>query len=470
MPRWAVLALLAGCNRTSDIEAGLPWADCGDGFLCADFAHDGGDLSVAWHPGADPEAPIGFLGAGGPGGSSVSLTRSLVTVWGGSDPEMWLDKGWIGLDNRGTGGSDPIDCVDAAWFDALRAHEPVPRDDAEAAALAASRDAFQDGCLSDRDADGLAQLGTPQHVADLHALADALALDTFDFMGFSYGTWLAAVFAAEHPDRVGRFVLDGVVGPEQQRQMFLLEQAEGFELALERFFERCAEDVACPIREDPAGVYDRLLAAAALAPLPAPSDPDGRALTHNDLRWAITNLLYGPDDENIALGLAEADAGDAALLLAAADAGYGRDPVTGEYDPLLQRYWAIGCLDMPWPADWTDDDVFAFGADLDALFPRVGSTLLTGELSCLGWPVQADPVSVDAAGSPPMLLVNGANDPATPLSSAIDLRAALGNGSALLTFEGDGHVALFTDGSGCTYLAEREFVLSGILEDGAVCP
>lgn len=468
-----MVAVLAGCSRASDVEAALAWSDCGDGLQCADFVNDGGTLAVAWHPGEERDAPVGFLGSGGPGGSSTSLVRSLVTVWGPEDPEMWLDRSWMGLDNRGTGGSDPITCVDGAWFDDLRSRSPVPADDAEAAGLAASRDAFQDGCLAERGEDGLAKLGTPTHAADLAALADVLALDTFDFMGFSYGTWLAAVFATEHPERVGRFVLDGVVGPEQVRDAFLLEQAAGFELALDRFFERCAADAECPIHEDPAGTYDRVLAAARVAPLPAPSDPDGRALTANDLRWAVTTMLYGPDDATIAWGLAEADpegGGDAALLLAAADAGWGRDPDTGEYDPLLQRYWAIGCLDAPWPDGWTDEDVYAFGAELDLLYPRIGSALLTGELTCVGWPVRADPVAIDARDAPPMLLANGAYDPATPLGGAVAMRGALGNGSALLTFEGEGHVAIFTDATGCTYSVEREFVLTGDLGGDTTCP
>jgi pimeloyl-ACP methyl ester carboxylesterase len=57
---------------------------------------------------------------------------------------------------------------------------------------------------SQRDVDDLAVSG---QVADFSAVVDELGLETFDLMAWVYGAGLAAAYAAEHPERVGRFVL-----------------------------------------------------------------------------------------------------------------------------------------------------------------------------------------------------------------------------------------------------------------------
>lgn len=467
-PPLLLLAALA-CNGeepATSLDDALPWSDCGDGFRCASFPSDDAEVSVVWHPGEVEPETVAVLAQGGPGSSSIDLLRLLVTSWADDDPVLWGDRSWIAVDNRGVGSTDPVTCVGDDWFDDLRAYAPASPDDA--ADLGALRDAFQAGCLADRDAPALVALGTGTYIDDLDTLRRILGVETIDFLGFSYGTHVGATYAARYPERVGRFVLDGVVGPETTRDVFLAGQAAGFEAALERFFARCADDATCAIHADPAGTFDGLLAAAAVAPLAAPSDPDGRVVTRNDLRWAAATALYGPDDASLAASLAAADAGDAASLLALADAGWGRDD-GGAYDPSLQRYWAIGCLDVPWPDGWTDGDVTALGAELDLASPRLGSMLLTGELTCLGWPATAEPPALAAPTAPPLLLVAGERDPATPFASAEATRDALGNDSALLSFGGDGHVAMFVDGSGCAYDAERAYLAYGELPAGD-CP
>ena len=50
-------------------------------------------------------------------------------------------------------------------------------------------------------------LTIPAQVADLAAVVDRLGLETFDLIGILHGGPLAAAYAVEHPERVGRFVL-----------------------------------------------------------------------------------------------------------------------------------------------------------------------------------------------------------------------------------------------------------------------
>lgn len=453
-----MLALLLGCH-------GLDWRDCDDGFECATLEVDGAAVEVVRHLGATDRVVV--LASGGPGVSSIDELEWLVTNWGESDPVMWQDTTWVAMDNRGVGRSDPLECVGDDWYDDVRAREPVPADDQEAAALRASRDAFQAGCLADRSADELARLDSGTYADDLDAFREALDADTLDYIGFSAGTFVGGLYAARHPDGVGRFVLDGVVAPDSTRDRFLRGQTVGMEAALERYFARCAADPECPAGPDPAALFDRLLAAAAVAPLPAPTDPLGRSASRNELRWAAASMMYGPRDDQLSDALAAADAGDAALLLAAADDGWGFDGA--HYDPSYQRYWGIGCADQPWPAGWTEDDVWAFGREMEAESPRIGWDILTGELTCLGWPAPSPTLSFSASTADPLLLVNGRHDPATPFAGAEAMRDALGNGSTILPFDGDGHVAMFTDDTWCAYGAEREFLLTGATSVTA-CP
>ncbi len=62
------------------------------------------------------------------------------------------------------------------------------------------------------DWDPARRYDTGTYVADLCAVADALGLTTFDLLGHSMGGAVAIVFAARHPERVRRLVVEDV-GP-----------------------------------------------------------------------------------------------------------------------------------------------------------------------------------------------------------------------------------------------------------------
>ena len=65
----------------------------------------------------------------------------------------------------------------------------------------------------DRTGPLLAQVGAADSALDLEAVRVALGVERLDYLGYSYGTALGAVYAMAHPDRVGRFVLDGAIDP-----------------------------------------------------------------------------------------------------------------------------------------------------------------------------------------------------------------------------------------------------------------
>jgi pimeloyl-ACP methyl ester carboxylesterase len=66
-------------------------------------------------------------------------------------------------------------------------------------------------------------------------------------------------------------------------------------------------------------------------------------------------------------------------------------------------------------------------------------------------------VSLPAPAAPPLLLVGGRYDPATDHAGAVALQAELGNGSHLVTYEGDGHSHVVH--SPCVREVEQAFLI-----------
>lgn len=102
-------------------------------------------------------------------------------------------------------------------------------------------------------------LELPQYAAHLLGLLDALGIDKAHLNGESLGGWVAIKFAARHPDRVLRTVLNTPGGtmarPEVMERLRVLSQAAADEPSSERVRARLEWLMA-----DPATVTDELVA------------------------------------------------------------------------------------------------------------------------------------------------------------------------------------------------------------------
>ena len=104
------------------------------------------------------------------------------------------------VDQRGTGGSHPLDC---------------PTGEVETGPGAASADSARKAaaaCLAQLDVDPT-HFTTTDAVADLDDVRASLGAERINLVGVSYGTRLALEYLRRHPDRTRSVVLDGVVPP-----------------------------------------------------------------------------------------------------------------------------------------------------------------------------------------------------------------------------------------------------------------
>src|SRR5690606_36694002 len=112
------------------------------------------------------------------------------------------------------------------------------------------------------------------------------------------------------------------------------------------------------------------------------------------------------------------------------------------YGPLLAGYYLTTCADSVLPPDHATIRARADEARTrSALF---GAGLLVEPATCLSASLPNDPLPspIRAADAPTMLLVAGANDPATPHAVGVQVAETL-HDARLLTWTGHGHGALF---------------------------
>lgn len=450
----ALVAVLgtAGAATANPTAAGrgpkLDWHDC-DGGECAalavplDYANpgDGRTIDVALFRvrALDSDRRIGslLLNPGGPGASGVKFARSAVYALPLALRERF---DIVGFDPRGTGGTRPVKC--RRNLDSLVGLDLSPDSVEERAALDEGMAALARDCER-RNRKILPYISSQSTVRDMDRIRDALGDEKLNYVGFSYGTYLGALYADFFPNRVRALVLDGAVDPQLGKLEVNVQQAIGFETGLSTFFDWCADHRSCAFRGDgdPSAAYDRLAATIDEKPLRVGS----RRLGPGEFDLGVVASLYDGSAAyaTLADALAAADDGNGALLLAEADAYTTRND-DGTYSNELEAFWAISCLDGPRLGG--PEAYAAAEPQAQAAAPRLGVNNLNYDLVCAYWPVPpvASPGPVDAPGAPPILVVGTTGDPATPLPWSQALAVELSSG-VLLQAEGTAHTSFLSN-------------------------
>jgi pimeloyl-ACP methyl ester carboxylesterase len=464
------------CSQVPDLVV-----ECASQSVPLDYDRPGGktiDIAVARVPAKDQAHRIGslFFNLGGPGGTQVDFLQL-----GGVALFDALNERYdvVGFDPRGVGQSSPsIDCkVNQETEGPSSQPFPTPLT-LDLRALLTKDQRYLRRCAA-LNGKILSHVSTADTARDMDVLRNAVGDDKLSYLGFSYGTFLGATYAALFPNKFRALVLDGPLDADEYLSDPLKgsnAQTAAFERELGRFFQACASNQTACLSfggVDPWDAYEQLVDAANAQPIPAPGyTPDPRPVDGDDLNAAAVIMMYDKQFWPLwAQALATAQAGDGSIVRYIVDElFYGRDPDTGQYDPGSDRFYAIYGAEAHWPTDigtYLREGEQAWGM-FDHFYANHGYTELNFGL----WPATArdtyeGPFRVkDSAPTP--LVVATTYDPATPYRGALKLVRELGN-ARLITMRGDGHTA-YGGNSKCIDDAVNAYLLQGTLPAaGTVC-
>jgi pimeloyl-ACP methyl ester carboxylesterase len=439
----------------------LVWKSC-VGLQCAmltvpiDYAHpSAGAIQLAVSRELTTRKPnLGevVVNPGGPGASGIQFLDSAA---GFVRTQLGNEFDVVSFDPRGVGSSAPIRCLSSAQLDEWVAFEADPQSPSAVAQQDHLAKAFGVGCQAKSGA-LLAHVSTVDTARDLDVLRAALGQTKLTYLGFSYGTFLGAIYAQLFPHNVRALVLDGAVDPAASAVELDQVQAAGFEVALKSWIANCVTSAKCPLGTSAATAEQHLdtwLATLRSAPV---AGSGGRTLTWSLAVQGIAAALYTVEDWNgLTLSLTAAMKGNPAGLLALSDQIDGRQS-NGSYDNLIESNMAINCVDRPRLGPISAYAAAALAGEKDG--PTFGQFIGWGNVACADWPVAPElaPGPISPSGSPPIMVVGTLRDPATPYRWAQALaKEAKG---PLLTYDGDGHTAFLQ--SSCVDAAVKSFLVS----------
>ena len=433
-----------------------------------------------------------FINPGGPGDSGVSFAERAGNAF---SPDLLEAYDIIGFDPRGVGSSTAITCSSDDDSSSSTAEpsatassstsgtpsagtEPSPESSAEAASggesyeewAESTRQSFQElteQCASHTEPAALLDhVDTVSAARDLDILRALAGQEKLNYLGFSYGTYLASVYAETFPGNTGRMVLDGAIDPSLSLAEQGLGQAKGFEQALRTYVDYCQNSTGCPLSGGTdAGVQQirDLITSANSTPL-ATGDPN-RTVTGADIVTALSEYLYTTEQNweplNKALDQAINHRDGSAFAASEEQDTSSKDDGGGAFQ-------AVTCLDYPVEGDKTTWASQYEQAKREA--PVFADSAVGMDLVCSVWGHNGTrkPAQIHARGAAPILVVGTTGDPATPYAWSKSLAEQLDSGQ-LLTWEGNGHTAYGGDAS-CVNDAVDAYLISGTMpKKGLTC-
>jgi pimeloyl-ACP methyl ester carboxylesterase len=472
---------VAARRSTAARLAGLHWRSCDQRFQCSEltvpvsYANPKGPtfgIAVVRLPATDQHHVIGdlVLNPGGPGGSGVDF---LEQNWSSFPASLRSRFDLVSFDPRGVERSHGVNCLAPAKIQPWLGVNPDPVNKTQLAHVNGAISSFIAGCEANASRAFLANLGTVVTAEDMDRLRQALGEKKLDYVGFSYGTYLGALYAEHFGSRVRAMVLDGAVDPALSPSVSEERQALGFETDLHDFFAWCRHNSTCA-HELPRGAksgYDKLMkrleGGTVIEARLKPEYGGTQPVNYGVAEVGVIATLYSKDywpllAEAIAAGLA----GDGSLLdgLALQYAGLEQ---SGKYNNIISAETAISCVDSPAPKKVAAYERFA--RQLGKVAPDFGPSEAWGGYVCAHWPVQptGHPGAIHAPKAPPIVVVGSTADPATPYSGAVALAHELDRG-VLLTRTGAGHTGYFFSSCVRTYV-DRYLETLATPPHGTVC-
>ncbi|MFE9461321.1 alpha/beta fold hydrolase [Streptomyces californicus] len=396
---------------------------------------------------------------GGPGGPGLYLPLGMAQ-WLPAAARQKYDL--IGFDPRGVGSSTPVTCglkpEEEVW---LRPYKPETFDDDVARARTVAR-------KCEKKAGAVLPYITTRNTArDMDLIRAILGEKKLNYLGYSYGTYLGAVYTQLFPRRADRFVLDSAVDPEQAWRGMIQWWARGAEPAFDRWTEWAAgRSGTYGLGDTPkkveAAFWD-LVARAGKEPI----DLDGQPVTGDDIRIGMRAAVFTPEyatEAFVELRNAAADKSadpkklDRFLRPGTPHAASGA--ASAPADNGTASFWAVVCGDnsAAWsrnPESYRRDAIEDKGR-----YPIFGD-FASSIKPCAFWDRSVERATKvnNGVGS---LIVQNEWDSQTPLPSGQALHRQLKGSKMVTVLGGEGH-GIYPSGNPCTDGAIDRYLLAGKL-------
>ncbi|MGX1886952.1 alpha/beta hydrolase [Streptomyces sp. NPDC055287] len=419
------------------------------------------DLAISRIKSIAPDKRHGvlFSNPGGPGGRGLYMPLGMQERL----PESTQQKyDLIGFDPRGVGQSSPVSCdlkpEEENWLRPYK-EETFDKDVAWARTVANK--------CKEKAGNTLPHITTRNTARDMDVLRAILGEKKISYVGYSYGTYLGAVYTQLFPGRADRFVLDSAVDPARAWRGMIQWWAEGAEPAFDRWTEWAAARSekyglgATPKEVDQ--TFWNLVAQADEKPI----EVEGQPTTGDDIRSGMREAVFSPEYATDGMvELKKAAAGEpASEKKLAAFAGSERARTAGAAaqvpsDNMTASFGAVVCGDNS--AAWSrDPESYRQDAIEDkGRYPLYGD--FTSSIKpCAFWDKSVEPATKvnNKVGS---LVVQNEWDSQTPLPSGQALHGALKGSKMVTVLGGEGH-GVYPSGNACTDGTVTDYLLTGRL-------
>ncbi|MET8451706.1 alpha/beta fold hydrolase [Streptomyces sp. NPDC005209] len=400
-----------------------------------------------------------FLNPGGPGGEGLDMPAMMKDTIPKKVREQY---DLIGFDPRGVGTSSPLTCgLTPTQENIEHPYRPATfsRDVKWARTVA-------DKCRA-KNGDKLPYITTRNTARDMDVIRAVLGEKKISYLGYSYGTYLGAVYAQMFPERTDRFVLDSAVDPARIWRGMIQVWAEGTEPAFTRWTKWTAErhrtyklgNTAAKVKK----TFWDLIARADRTPI----DVGGDKLTGDDIRATLRQQFFSPQS-----------AAETVVDFKRAADGHrvSHRSLTPDSRPVPRRFvasaaqppadngsaafWTVVCGDTAaWPRDV---EQYRRDAIRDkAKYPIYGD-FGSNITPCAFWDKPVEPVTkVD--NNVGLLTVQNQWDSQTPLTSGLGMHHALKGSRMVYVKGGEGHGVYSGDPRFCANRTINAYLSSGKL-------